>query len=82
MKAVIKAVRELHNLLNITKDFNKPDEELKSYDLAHHAGLSVDEEYELLNLLREDQRIEYLRRHLKRIIPVIAGAETLKKEYR
>lgn len=79
LKAVIKAVRELHNLLNITKDFKKPDEELKSYDLAHHAGLTLDEEYELLNLLREDQRIEYLRRHLKKIIPVVAGAETLKK---
>lgn len=79
LKAVIKAVRELHNLLNITKDFKKPDEELESYDLAHHAGLTLDEEYELLNLLREDQRIEYLRRHLKKIIPVVAGAETLKK---
>ncbi len=79
LKAVVKATRELHNLLNITKDFKKPDEELKSYDLAHHAGLSLDEEYELLNLLREDQRIEYLRRHLKKIIPVVAGAEALKK---
>jgi Lon protease-like protein len=57
LTAVIKAVRELHNLLNITKDFKKPEEELKSYDLAHHAGLTLDEEYELLNLLRDDQRI-------------------------
>lgn len=79
LKAVVKAIRELHRLLNITKDFKKPDEELRSYDLAHHAGLSLDEEYELLNLLREDQRIEYLRRHLKKIIPVVAGAEALKK---
>jgi Lon protease-like protein len=79
LKAVVKAIRELHKLLNITKDFKKPDEELRSYDLAHHAGLSLDEEYEVLNLLREDQRIEYLRRHLKKIIPVVAGAEALKK---
>lgn len=80
LKAVISAIRELHRLLNVNKDFKKPDEELKSYDVAHHAGLSIDEEYELFNLLREDQRIEYLRRHLKKIIPVVAGAEALKKK--
>ena len=78
-QTVVSGVRELHRLLNISKDFKKPDEELTSYDLAHHAGLSFNEEYELLNLLREDQRMEYLRRHLKKIIPVVAGAEALKK---
>jgi Lon protease-like protein len=82
LKAVLDAVRELHRLLNISKDFKKPDEELISYDIAHHAGLSFNEEYELLNLLREDQRLEYLRRHLKKIIPVVAGAEALKKKIR
>lgn len=80
LKAVVNAVRELHRLLKVTKDFKKPDEELTSYDLAHHAGLSIAEEYELLNLLREDQRIEYLRRHLKKIILSVAGAEALKKK--
>lgn len=80
LNAVVSAIRELHKLLNVNKDFNKPDNELRSYDVAHHAGLSFDEEYELLNLLREDQRIEYLRRHLKKIIPAVANAEALKKK--
>jgi uncharacterized protein len=78
MLKVIHAVRELHRLLNITKDFHKPDEELASYDIAHHAGLSVDQEYELLGLLREEQRQEYLKRHLGKVLPVIAEMETLK----
>jgi len=77
---VIEAVRELHALLHIKKEFSKPDAELKSYDIAHHAGLSLQEEYELLNLLLEDQRVEYLRRHLKKIIPLVAGVENLKKK--
>jgi len=38
MQAVVKAIRELHRILNISKDFHKPDEELSAYDLAHHAG--------------------------------------------
>ena len=79
VQKVIDAIRELHVLLHVKKDFDKPDAELKSFDIAHHAGLSLEEEYELLNLFREDQRVEYLRRHLKKIIPLVAGVEKLKK---
>src|SRR5450432_1553642 len=79
MQKVVKALRELHRLLNISKDFQRPDEELVSYDLAHHAGMSLEEEYELLGLLREEQRQEYLKRHLAKVLPVIATMETLKE---
>jgi Lon protease-like protein len=80
MLKVIAAIRELHRLLNISKDFHKPDEELTSYDIAHHAGLSLEQEYELLGLLREEQRQEYLKRHLGKVLPVIAEMETLKEK--
>jgi uncharacterized protein len=80
MLKVIAAIRELHRLLDISKDFHKPDEELASYDIAHHAGLSVEQEYELLGLLREEQRQEYLKRHLGKVLPVIAEMETLKEK--
>ncbi|SRR5579862_897015 len=76
---VLNALRQLHKLLKIEKDFKKPDEEITSYDIAHHSGLSLQEEYELLGLLREDQRQEYLKRHLSKVLPVIAEMETLKK---
>jgi Lon protease-like protein len=79
MHKVINAVRELHRLLNITKDFHKPDEELGTYDIAHHAGLTLEQEYELLGLLQEVQRQEYLKRHLGTVLPVIAEMETLKE---
>ena len=82
MTKVINAMRELHSLLNITKEFHKPDEELASYDIAHHAGLSLEQEYELLGLLREEQRQEYLKRHLGKVLPVIAEMETLKEKVR
>ena len=41
MLTVIIAVRELHRLLSISKDFRKPDEELASYDIAHQDRKSV-----------------------------------------
>ena len=80
MQRVVNAIRELHRLLNIEKDFHKPDEELASYDIAHHVGLSLEQEYELLGLLREEQRQEYIKRHLGKVLPVIAEMETLKEK--
>lgn len=80
MRRVINSIRELHKLLNITKDFKKNDEEINSYDVAHHIGLSLQEEYELLNLLDERQRQEYLKRHLTRVIPLVAEMEGLKEK--
>jgi Lon protease-like protein len=76
---ILSGLRELHRLLNITKKFPKPEEEMVSYDMAHHAGLSLEEEFELLQLLREDQRLEYLKRHLNKVLPIIQEMETLKE---
>ena len=78
MTGIIADVRQLHKLLKVSKDFKKPDELLTSYDVAHHAGLTVKEEYELLGLWREDQRLEYLKRHLAKVLPMVAGIENLK----
>lgn len=78
MQTVLVAIRELHKMLNVTKIFKKPDDKLTSYDVAHHAGLSLQEEYELLCLFREDQRLEYLKRHLQKVLPIVSGMEDLK----
>ncbi len=80
MQKVLAAVRELHHFLNVTKDFNKADDALTSYDMAHHAGMSLEEEYELLGLLHELQRLEYLKRHLAKVLPIVSGMETLKEK--
>ena len=80
MQKVIKAIREMHRLLKISKDFKKRDEELTSYDVAHHAGLSIQQEYELLELMHEAQRQEYLRRHLVKVLPVLSEMESLKEK--
>jgi Lon protease-like protein len=80
MNKVIKAVRELHTRLKVQKEFRKPDDELNSYDIAHHAGLSLEEEYELLGLLQEAQRQEYLKRHLAKVLPLMAEMDQLKEK--
>lgn len=80
MRAVLAGIRELHRLLNLAKDFKKPEEELKTYDVAHHVGLSLEEEYELLGLMDERQRQEYLKRHLAKVLPVAEGIEEMKEK--
>lgn len=80
MRKVMKSIRELHLLLKVKKDFTKEDGELTSYEVAHHIGLSLEEEYELMLLLDERQRQEYLKRHLNKVLPMLADMEKLKEK--
>ncbi|MEO7047209.1 MAG: LON peptidase substrate-binding domain-containing protein [Ferruginibacter sp.] len=78
MKKILASIRQLHQSLNVTKDFKKPDSELLSYDVAHHAGMSLEEEYYLLELEEELHRQEFLKRHLAKVMPVMAEMDLLK----
>jgi Lon protease-like protein len=78
MKKILEGIRQLHQSLNVTKDFIKPDGELLSYDVAHHAGMSLEEEYYLLELEEELHRQEFLKRHLAKVMPVMAEMDLLK----
>jgi Lon protease-like protein len=80
MRKVMKSIRDLHELLKVSKDFKVPDEQIRCFDVAHHVGLSLEEEYELLQLTDERQRQEYLKRHLAKVIPMLAGMELLKEK--
>ena len=80
MRRVVNSIKELFKLLNVKKEFAKDEAQLNTYDLAHHVGFSLQEEYEFLNLLHERQRQEYLKRHLTKIIPMVAEMENLKEK--
>ena len=79
MKNILDTLRYFHELLEVTKDYKKNDNDLTTYDIAHHVGMSLEQEYEFLKLLREDQRQEYIQRHLKKMIPTIEELKNLKK---
>ena len=78
MQKVLSGIHELHKLLNINNTFKKSEDIMSSYDVAHHAGLSLDEEYEFMGLMFELQRQEYLKRHLNKVLPVVTEMEVLK----
>ena len=82
MQKIIAGMKELHQLLQVSKDLKKPESDWNAYDMAHHLGLTPDEEFELLSLLKESQRQEYLTRHLKKVLPVLSKMESLKEKIR
>ena len=80
MQKVMAGIHDLHRLLKVNKEYKKSDEEINTYDIAHHVGLSLQQEYELLGLFDERQRQEYLKRHLTKVIPTVAVMEQLKEK--
>jgi hypothetical protein len=80
MKKIIDSTRKFHNHLEVSKDFGKPDEELNSYDIAHHVGLSVDEEFQILSYENELHRQEFLKRHITKMLSVVEEMKSLKKK--
>jgi uncharacterized protein len=79
MKILIDDMRLLHELLQITKKYDIPDEALSTYDIAHHSGLTLAQEYELLQLTNERQRQQYMKNHFDKILPVVKEMESLKE---
>lgn len=78
-RKILHSLKEFQHLVSFTPSFTKEENELTSYDLAHYAGLSIQEEYELLELLFESQRLEYLRRHLVKTILVLSNIQSMLK---
>lgn len=82
MKTVLDGMFAIHAKLSVEKQFSKPENELNSYDVAHHVGLNVVEEYEFLQLMQEIQRQEYLKRHITRVIPMMDEMDALRRKIR
>ncbi len=75
---ITSEVKRLYTLLNIE---NMPPDEsyaYNSYELAHKLGLTREQEYELLCIFNEVQRMEYLRRYFNSIMPEIDNIERIK----
>lgn len=77
-KLIYDEVKRLYTALNIENYFASELKEWTSYDLAHKLGLTKEQEYELLCIFNEVQRMEYLRRYFNSIMPELDDIELLK----
>ena len=80
MKSLVHKMKNLHLSLQVKKDFYKPESKLTSYDIAHHSGLTLQQEYELLQLTQERQRQEYLKRHFEATLPAVDQMKQLREK--
>lgn len=69
-KEVLKKIEELYNLMEVQMP-PTPLEKFNSYAFAHKMGLSFDQEYELLQLTEETERLNYILTHLENAILVL-----------
>ncbi|MEZ4995518.1 MAG: peptidase [Saprospiraceae bacterium] len=79
---IIKKTLELFELLEIDKDFNEDASEFTIFDIAHHVGLTIEQEYELLGISNAQDRQEYLLDHLSRLLPVVKHMEEIREKAR
>lgn len=75
---IVQEIRRLYALVSVEDKTPKDLENVTAYNIAHLIGLSLEQEYELLGLLDETQRLEYIRRHLAAILPVVQNLEAMK----
>ncbi|NAS32661.1 ATP-dependent protease [Flavobacteriaceae bacterium R38] len=67
---IIERIKEFYNILDLeVPELN--EQHFSSYDLAHRIGFSFSQEYELLQLRYESERLNYILNHLKNVIPII-----------
>jgi len=75
---VLDMIEELYGLMEVP--FTPiPPEKFHSYVLAHKMGLSYEQEFELLQLSRESERLAFLKGHLKGTISILKEVERTKK---
>jgi Lon protease-like protein len=79
-KLIFDEVRRLFERLNIENMLPSEIPDWTSYDIAHRFGLTRLQEYELLTIFNEVQRMEYLRRYLNRIMPEVEDIELIKSK--
>lgn len=76
---ILENLNELFQTLNVNSVIpDKMEEQFVTFNLAHHVGFSIEQEYEFLCLPTELERQHYMINHLKRLIPVVQEMERLR----
>ncbi len=76
-------LQKLFGILSIDKHkIPKNAQSIVSYNIAHHVGFSVEQEYALLRIESEQARLEYIQMQLQKIVPIAKEMENLKERAR
>jgi len=73
-----KLAKRLISVLKMESSFDVDLVE-NSFELAHKLGLSLEQEYDMLQMVRESQRQTYMINHLRRALPLVSEMERAKE---
>jgi Lon protease-like protein len=79
MRSLVSQAKLVLKRLGIQKSLLKTSGDISTYDIAHFAGLGLQQEYEFLQLTTERQRQAYLKRHFLEILPTVTALHLLKE---
>jgi hypothetical protein len=77
----IELIDKLYEVLHLQPPFNYAQEPL-SFHVAHKIGLSLEQEFQLLGITDEIERLKFLIEHLEKTIPIIEEVERTKEKVR
>jgi ATP-dependent Lon protease len=76
---VLELTEQLFEYLSINKDIPKDRADFSTYEMAHHVGFSIEQEYNFLAIGNETDRQEFMVEHLENLIPIVKDMERLRK---
>lgn len=77
-QTIIKGIHQLYTIMEVPyKELNV--ETFNSFTLAHKIGLSFDQEYQLLQIAKENDRLNFISLHLTATITVLSEVERTRK---
>lgn len=77
-RQVLELIEELYDLMGVTHT-PIPVDKFHSYVLAHKMGLSFEQEYQLLQLAKESERLSFIKSHLTTTITVLKEIDRTKR---
>jgi len=80
VQKIVEQLTELFSLMNIKYSFPEEIGSITSYLVAHKAGLSLEQEIELLKIPAETERLLFLIEHLDQFLPNVRKMESLRQK--
>ncbi len=76
---IMALTEQLYEYLSIKKDIPKDRSDFSTFEIAHHVGFSLEQEYNFLTISNEVDRQEFMFEHLENLIPIVKDMERLRK---
>lgn len=76
---ILEQVRYLFELLGIQKPLPREATHFSTYEIGHHVGFSLEQEYEFLCIVEETERQQFMIAHLEHFIPMVEEANRLRE---